>query len=404
MGFTKKKGLQDIALLVRLDNEGVKIDTSIFKELDYQNTYLEQVHACFDWSFKSYVESKLPVGFRLKTTGFFTDLYWNPASDLSIVKSGEAYLLIEGEDEVLDEVLFEHKPAFYNKKTSDGRPMSRIVQALSKGRLQITYSNECSLKDKGMDCLFCNINDTKNRFAELENIEWKNPQQIGETLAEAFSEGYHGFNLTGGFVPERREVEYYLDVIESVIGHAGTEDVHGMACVGAPSDLSVIEKYKEAGYQHIATNIEIWDENIFKSICPGKVQICGGHDHWLEALKHEVEVFGKGNVRSCLVAGLEPKESLMEGVEYLASIGVIAYPSIWKPCIGSALEGHRSPVSEWHQEVAARTYQIHKKYGFTLEQSYYVSYRDGADNIYGYYHKLDGEHLPWEKKLDIIEE
>ena len=45
--------------------------------------------------------------------------------------------------------------------------------------------------------------------------------------------------------------------------------------LAAPLDLSTIDKYKEAGYRTIATNMEIWDENYFKTICPGKEEICG---------------------------------------------------------------------------------------------------------------------------------
>jgi hypothetical protein len=26
---------------------------------------------------------------------------------------------------------------------------------------------------------------------------------------------------------------------------------------------------------------------------------------------------------------------------------------------------------------------------------------NGADNVFAYLHKLDGEYLPWEKKLDL---
>jgi hypothetical protein len=401
MSFTRAEGLESVALIVRLDTEGVDINPEIFKDLDYEHEYLEQVHSCFDWNFENYVVSKIPAGFRFRKTNFFVPLYWNPKSEYEIVKEKEHFYLIKGKDNVIDEIFFEKKPAFYDKKTSDGKEMSRIAQAIRGGRVTITYSNECSLKDKGLDCLFCNINDTKNRFGELENLEWKTPRQIGEVVAEAYREGYRGYNLTGGFIPERREVEYYIDVIESVIDHVGTEDVHGLACVGAPSDLSVIEKYKEAGYQHIATNLEIWDKNIFKAICPGKEQLCGGRDNWIAALKHEVEVFGKGNVRSMFVGGLEPKESLLEGIEYLASIGVMAFASIWKPCIGSAFEGHRTPTAEWHQEVVERIYNIHKKYGFTLENLYYSSYGYGADTVYAYLRRLEGEYLPWEEKLDL---
>jgi hypothetical protein len=83
----------------------------------------------------------------------------------------------------------------------------------------------------------------------------------------------------------------------------------------------------------------------------------------------------------------------------LASIGVIATPNVWNPRVGSALEGHRSPTTEWHQEVIERTYNIYKKYGFTLEQFYYVTARDSA---LGYFFELDGQTLPWEEKKIIV--
>lgn len=400
MSFTRERGLQDAKLIVQLDAEGIRVNPEDFSGLDYENTYAEQVRACFDWNFENYVESKIPAGIRLKTTNFYVSLYWNPNSQFFIEKQPDGTFFLRKGKEFVDEIYFEKKPEYYNLKTSTGKEMSRIAQATYQGRVQITYSNECALLDKGLDCQFCNINDTKRRFGKLDNIEWKNPTEIAEAIAAAYERGHHGFNLTGGFVPERREVEYYLDVIEATKQAVGHDDVHGMACVGAPSDLSVLEKYKEAGYQHIATNLEIWDENIFKSICPGKEQLCGGRKNWLEALKYEVEVFGKGYVRSCLVGGLESKESLLEGVEQLAELGVIAAPTIWKPCIGSALEGHQSPVAQWHQEVAERTYQIYKKYGFTYEQYYYTRF---GEDYYAYRYKLDGEYLPWEKKLDLEE-
>jgi len=49
-------------------------------------------------------------------------------------------------------------------------------------------------------------------------------------------------------VPERREVEYYLDVAENIKNSLGTNEFNGTACIGAPLDFSIIDKYKEAGY------------------------------------------------------------------------------------------------------------------------------------------------------------
>lgn len=402
MSLNREKELEEIYLLIDVDNEGVNIDPKVFKNLDYENTYLEQVRSCFDWNFNLYTATKIPAGFRFKESKRFSAIYWNPSSKFSIISIDGGFYLAENGN-VIREIDFEHKPKFYNQRTSDGKDMSRLVQAIERGRVYITYSNECSLKEKGLDCLYCNINATKDNFGDLDGIGWKYPRQLGEAIAAAYKEGYRGYNLTGGFVPERREVEYYIDVIEAVKESSDLpeDEIRGMACIGAPNDLSVIEKYKEAGYQHIATNIEIWDKNIFKTICPGKDQLCGGQKNWIDTLKHEVEVFGRGYARSVLVAGIEPKESLLEGIEYLADIGVIAVPSPWKPCIGSALEGHRSPVTAWHQEVFERTYAIYKKYGFTLEQFHFTNDRD---SVLGYLFELDGQTLPGkEKNLSIGE-
>lgn len=401
MAVTREEGVKQINIYIQAQNEGINITQDIFENLDYKNTYLEQVRSCFDWNFKSWTKTKLPSGFRIKSSGFEVPIYLNPKSELKIIKEGEKYYFVKGDGkDFAEEINFEHKPGFYNKVTSDGKDMSRIVQAGAHGRLFISYSNECSFLEKGRDCLFCNINDTKRRFGKVDNIEWKNPNQIGETIAEAYREGYEGFNLTGGYVPERREVEYYIDVIEAVKDHTDLPDdrIHGMACVGAPSDFSFIEKYKEAGYQHIACNMEVWDKNLFNYYCPGKVDIGGDHDRWLDVLKHEVEVFGRGNVRSNFVGGLESKDSLLEGIEELAELGVIGVATTWKPCIGSALEGHRSPETEWHQNLQAKIYQILKKNGYTLSDLYYVS---GDLNPIGYYFALDGQISPGGNKFDI---
>jgi hypothetical protein len=159
-----------------------------------------------------------------------------------------------------------------------------------------------------------------------------------------------------------------VDVAEAIREATGLEDFNGTACVGAPIDFSAFDKYKEAGYRTVATNLEVWNENLFKEICPGKEEYCGGRQNWLNALDYELDVFGKFKVRSTFVSGLETKESLLEGIENLVSKGVIAIPSQWNVNVGSALEGHRTPTEEWHWEVFERTVAIYRKYGLTWDE------------------------------------
>ena len=125
-------------------------------------------------------------------------------------------------------------------------------------------------------------------------------------MAKAYELGAKHVNLTGGFVPERREVDYYLDVADAIREHTGLEDFNGTAVIGAPRDLKVIDKYKEAGFRTLAINIECWDKNYFNTICPGKVSHCGTWEHWIEAIEYASSVFGFGKVRSGIVGGIEP--------------------------------------------------------------------------------------------------
>jgi len=141
-----------------------------------------------------------------------------------------------------------------------------------------------------------------------------------------------------------------------------------VAVVGAPADLSVLPKYKEAGFANISTNIEVWDRNLFASICPGKEKRNGGWRHWVDSLEASVDIFGKGNVHSTIVGGLEPKESTLEGIEYLASKGVVCHFSAFRPEKGTALEGYRSPEASFHWELLDKGTDIYRRYGFTTLQ------------------------------------
>jgi Thiamine biosynthesis enzyme ThiH and related uncharacterized enzymes len=272
----------------------------------------------------------------------------------------------------LTDISFSKEPDFYYKTTSDGTLMKDIARDASIGgedkSIVIAYSDECSVKEKGETCLFCTYNSKVRRIGEDWKNRWKNPKQIAEVVKAAYDEGYTHVTITGGFVPERRELEYYLDVAEAIKEAIGRDDFNGTACIGAPLDHTVIDKYKEAGYSSIAFNTEVWRKEWFDIINPGKVTACGGFDNWIKAIEYAIKVFGKGNVRSNFVVGLQPKEVLFEGLEYLASIGVVTIASSWIAAIGSPLEGHRTPTVDWHWDVQLKHAQILRKYGRTYEE------------------------------------
>lgn len=283
-------------------------------------------------------------------------------------------------------VVEDDKPVLYDEKTRigeitfiKGNPVSNqllptgekvrdITNITTQGSLHVMYSNECSLKDLGEDCLFCAFNE-RAKDGTVSKVLLKSPRQVADAYHIARQAGVaNHFRITGGFVPERRELEYYLDVADAI--KEKYSSFYGCAVVGAPADLNVIPKYKEAGFSNISTNIEVWDKNIFAALCPGKEKRNGGWQHWIDALEYSVDVFGRGNVHSAIVGGLEPLESTLEGIEYLASKGVVCHFSAFRPEKGTALEGYRSPEAVWHWELLDKATDIFRRYGFTTLQMY----------------------------------
>lgn len=365
---TKKLWLEELKLKNTLLVEGLNFEPTIFSHLDVGGKYIERVNALFALDKEAHKEYEFPSCFLLPNSKFRVGVLWNRNSPYSLQYEDGQYLILHNGKIVLDNLEFSKRPKYYSENTSDGTPMRTVAQDYGYKNMFVAYSNECSLKDQGKDCLFCNINATKNIYAECQNIKWKTAKQIGETVAAGFKEGFDKVTISGGFIPERREVDYYIDVAEAIKEATHLESFNGTACVGAPLDLTVFEKYKEAGYSSAATNLEIWNEKYFDVICPGKSEFCGGRKNWLDALDYELDVFGKFKVRSTFVSGIEPKESLLEGIEHLVSKGVIALPSQWNVNVGSALEGHRTPSTEWHWDVFERTVAIYRKYGLTWEE------------------------------------
>lgn len=364
---SKEQRLREIQIKNEVSIEGLNFDKHIFDNLSVGEKYIEQVNTCFAGDRHFHAEIEFPSEFYSPKGGYLVPVKWNRKSPYELKVEDGVYILAKGNQIIWDNIRFRERPKYYGMYTSDGTQMRTVGPVLGYNNLQITYSNECALKDKGEACLFCNINETKATYGDAQNITWKTPAQIAETFVAANKEGYNHITVSGGFIPERREVEYYLDVAETILDLSGKTELDGSVTVGAPSDLSSIAKYKEAGYTGIATNLEVWHKNLFEYYCPGKARQCGGRENWVRALEEEVNVFGRYRVRSSFVSGLEHKESLLEGFEILSEKGVICVPSSWFLNVGSPLEGHRTPEPEWHWEVQKRTADIWRKNGIKWE-------------------------------------
>ncbi|MCK4738457.1 MAG: hypothetical protein KAT46_00770, partial [Deltaproteobacteria bacterium] len=83
-------------------------------------------------------------------------------------------------------------------------------------------------------------------------------------------------------------------------------------------------------------NLEIYDPELFKVICPGRADLIG-RERYLDALKYAAKIFPNGTVASHLIVGLEPPGATAQGIDFLTEHGVVPILPIYRPRAGKAL-------------------------------------------------------------------
>ena len=340
---------------------GVRMDPSAFEGVgDRWKEDLGQAH--FNPNARAR-RSRLPPYALWLPHGLYTPLYLDGRSPFLLRRErGTLYLYLEGLR--LFPVEYERRPSYYEQETSSGVPMSHIGPHRLQRQVLIEYGTYCRFFSNDTQCLFCGIiGERPLHHGHYQRFFTASPQEAAEVVDAAYSQGDSSeMEVTGGVIPDRAEVGYILEVGRAMQERLRTATVPGSQAVMVPPDLPQIDELKSAGWEAVSFNLEVWDPRLWPGIVPGKAEVLP-REGWLEALEYAVQVFGKGNVSTVLVAGLEPKQAHWAGVEWLAQRGVYGVPIPWTPTPSSLLEGHQTPGAAWHLEVAARDLDIWEKYG-----------------------------------------
>ena len=331
---------------------GIKSTPEALKDLG--SKYKEQNHGLFGWDFEDHANMALPDDFALPD-GTIVQFRRNSYSNYLIDLVNDQLILSNGKKN-LCQVKWLPRPAFYNKKTTSNKEMVKIGQIGGEDCLFFCYQNFCSHFSKNEQCLFCNLVSTSQTYDLV--LKKKATQDIGEVAKAAFSESnVKHILLTGGCFNHQKEIEVVTDIVRTISEYAGINRVPGTILPSPAKNLDEIEKYYDSGINAIGFSMEIWDEMLYRAICPGKSKSFS-HDEFVNSIRNAVEVFGEGNVYGVFVMGLEPRETFLDGVRVLTSLGANVVPFVWSPNPSSKLEGHRAPTSKWYIETIMEAAQI----------------------------------------------
>jgi hypothetical protein len=365
--------------------EGLRLEDSAREGIGVR--YKEQVHFIYEWDFSYHRGIIYPQDFVLPTSpegppafdasgivkdGLVVMFRANEHSPFLIRRNGEQ-LILEKNGHYLCQVRFTPRPEYYGKKTSDGVPMNNIIVHGGVMGLLCTVSQYCHYFKDGDQCRFCALMPTKEIYGE-KLLGIKRPKQVAEAVAAAWEDGIcRGLTLTGGLLPERREIDRYVEIVEAIKkarqwADEGNLPICVVPAAPAPGDYGQLDQLRETGHAYLSINLEVGNPDWFKAICPGKARN-GGFENWLKALEYGVEVFGQWKVRSNFVPGIEPRQDTLRAWEYLAERGIWTHFFIpWCPQPGSLLEGHRSPSGEWFFKLTDELSDIWEKLNAPIEE------------------------------------
>ncbi|NTU52736.1 MAG: radical SAM protein [Chlorobiaceae bacterium] len=289
--------------------------------------------------------------------------------------------LIDG-DEVIEFVEFWEKPRYYDLVTSSGIPMKDVISARPQ-RLSILLSTVCHFGKNS--CLYCEIhnnNKTKGRPVRPK----LRMEDVSEVVREALREEgrFCTFCITGGSILKGqevfdREVDLYIELLQAIGEHFGSRKFPSQLVASAYSEKQLRRLYDTTGLMSYTCDLEVLDPEKFRWICPGKAEAVGGYEVWKQRVIRAVDIFGRGNVSSGIVGGVElatpygftteeeALEATLAEAESLARHGVPAFFVVWVPRPNSPFRDQKSPSLDYYVRLTRGLERIKAAYGITTD-------------------------------------
>jgi hypothetical protein len=126
-------------------------------------------------------------------------------------------------------------------------------------------------------------------------------------------------------------------------------------------DFAQYDRLIDLGVDHLSFCVEFVDPDVFAELCPGKERMLG-QPLFFEAMRYCARRLPRGAVSGELIAGIEPVEKTLEGIDRITDLGAFPTVCIFRPTVGSDLESRPSPRYEDMRLVMARVYDACRRH------------------------------------------
>lgn len=358
----------DAALLkLHLLSEGVTFDRAFLGHFAHDDEWMEKRRVYND-SDERQLDRTLRIPQELYLNDIVVAVNYKRDSPWQLAHRDHSYRLL-GQDGTDVEVTFPVRPRFLAHITPNGIRCDRVANLYGGSSLAFFTPGTCYYFNDGHECKFCSLKP--NRSTQQFFLHTISPALASAVLEIALQTDrplLKQIMLVGGNIPNydqgfRRhlDITYALDQQQLSLPVEQRLETH--IATMPPRDFELFA-FLQTRNARVTMNIEVFDEQRFEIICPGKTRLYGRRQ-LLQALKHAATVVNGKRVHSILIAGLEPVESTIAGINYLASIGVTPIVNVFHNDRGSHYEQHPRPSFEHLLEVAQALQRVYKEYRLT---------------------------------------
>lgn len=315
------------AAWIKLDllSQGIEIDPSVMELLKSRNSsvsFRKHVYNSPVW-----IDSQQKIPQELRVKGLVVGL--NSYASSSWRLSGD----------------LENRQLILRNETADIDLRPEIIPDLQLLDTDITASNlstlyggaalaffsprSCYFFSDGTECRFCSLAGTARESREFKNI--LSGADVAMTVRAALEtdgdrERIEQVMIVGGNMRDLdRGFKHHLELASAAAdevekaGLARKVSIH--VATMPPRDRSLIAQLGEFTNIHVMFNLEVWNEQYFVEIAPGKQQDYG-RDEMLRSLEVLRDTIGAYRAHTLLLGGLDDVTETEKGIRELAELGI----------------------------------------------------------------------------------
>ncbi len=250
----------------------------------------------------------------------------------SVCQDGEAFTLHDRLTGLSIPIQFPDLPAFEKASTGSGRRIREIIRSMGPDFLRTDPDLRCEFATREERCRFC-----KATYVEKMNV--KNTADISDAIRQAKLEmSISGVFMSTGAFSDTVRTQFFDRVIRLIREELPSQQI--VFALAPQVDQANLKMLFDAsrGNLILSFNLEAYDDRRWDAsspFCMGLGKTRRGKDFYYRAYDLSLKLGGHGSVKSNFVLGLESLESLSEGVNKLADMGVFSTGTIFFPTPGS---------------------------------------------------------------------